>query len=132
MITLDQYFSGRPHTNQQSANAVDLLYRVNELLNMYMKETGEEVEVNMRTGSYISGVTEGGFRLQDCQQGAPLSSHKQGQGVDITDPYNHIDDWLTDFKLELCGLYREHPESTEKWCHLTTRAPASGHRTFRP
>lgn len=132
MIALNQYFGNRKPTEQQSLNAKDLLSKVNTLLYIYTKETGEDVEINKYTGTWISGLNEGGFRLPDCVQGAPQSSHKQAMGVDVYDPYNHIDDWLTDYKLEMNGLYREHPEATQKWCHLTTRAPASNNRTFRP
>jgi hypothetical protein len=132
MITVDQYFIGRKHTPDQATNALNLLSIVNPLLYEYTKQTGEEVEINKATGSVISGQTEGGFRLPDCPQGAPNSSHKQAMAVDVYDPYNHIDDWLTDEILERFGLYRENPSATKSWAHLTTRAPGSGKRTFLP
>jgi hypothetical protein len=52
--------------------------------------------------------------------------------VDIFDPYNHIDDWITRNVLLKFDLYREHPDCTENWLHLSTRAPKSGTRTFLP
>lgn len=132
MITTPQYFIGREHTEDQGTNALSLLSRVNPLLYEYTKQTGEEVEINKATGTIISGQTEGGFRLPDCPQGAPNSSHKQAMAVDIYDPYNHIDDWITDDILVKFGLYREHPSATQHWCHLTARAPKSGNRSFYP
>lgn len=132
MITTEQYFRGRPHSQDQAENALNLLSKVNPLLYEYTKHTGEEVEINKFTGNCISGLTEGGFRLPDCPQGALHSSHKEARAVDIYDPYNHIDDFITDEILERFGLYRESPDHTEHWCHLTTRAPSSGKRTFLP
>jgi hypothetical protein len=52
--------------------------------------------------------------------------------VDIYDPQNKLDDYLTDEILTKFDLYREAPESTLGWCHLGTRMPGSGHRTFKP
>ena len=76
MITLEQYFRGRPHTPVQEEAADDLLSRVNGLLSEYTAKTGKEVPVNPHTGSQISGLTEGGFRLSGCVQGKSESSHK--------------------------------------------------------
>lgn len=143
MITLDQYFIGRSHSAEQESSAVNMLSLVNALLARYATETGVEVQEHAHTNSMIapagsqgfdsvSGKTEGGFRLPDCPQGAPNSSHKQAKAVDVYDPDNAIDDWITDDILASAGLYREHPDSTPTWCHLTTRAPGSGHRTFYP
>ena len=137
MITAEQYFRGRPHTPEQAEAADDLLSRVNGLLGEYTAKTGKEVPVNPHTGSQISGLTEGGFRLSGCVQGKSESSHKilfppDKAGVDVTDPKNELDAWLTSFVLERHGLYREHPDHTINWCHLTTRPPKSGCRTFLP
>ena len=43
-----------------------------------------------------------------------------------------LDALITDGMLEFHGLYREHPDDTVNWCHLTDRAPKSGRRTFKP
>ena len=63
MITLEQYFIGREHSNQHTASAVELLASVNQLLAHYALEEGIELPINPHTGTLISGVTEGGFRL---------------------------------------------------------------------
>jgi len=52
--------------------------------------------------------------------------------VDVADGNGKLDETITDALLEAHGLYREHPEATPGWCHLTTRAPKSGRRTFYP
>ena len=135
-LTVVQYFGPwvkHPDaTDARKDNACVLVDPVNRLIARYEAETGRRIKINPATGSIISGQQFGGFRPQSCPQGAPDSSHKQGQGVDIYDPDNALDDWLTDAILTDAGLYREHPDSTQHWCHLTTRAPHSGRRTFLP
>ena len=135
-ITLAQYFIGRTHSTAQSTSANDLLNKVNALLYDYTLTTGNEVQINPATNSLISGVTEGGFRLPECTQGAPNSSHKQAQAVDIHDEDGELDKWITDKILAQYNLWREAPEATEGWAHLTTRPQASyittGRRTFFP
>ena len=135
MITFEEYFGQwldhADATSERQANARALLIAVNDLLNE-ARADGVVIQTNPATGSHISGQTLGGFRPQDCAQGAPTSSHKQGRGVDIYDPGNALDAWLDDDKLAAFGLYREHPSFTVGWTHLTDRAPGSGRRTFNP
>lgn len=132
MIFLSDYLGpwlGHPDaTNDMVANAEFLLEKVNRLLHAY----GKELPINPNTKTNISGQTFGGFRPQSCPQGSLGSSHKEGRGVDIYDPENDLDDWITDGILTAYHLYREAPDSTFHWCHLTDRAPKSGNRTFRP
>lgn len=132
MISLSDYFGpwlGHPDaTPDRVDNAEFLLEHVNRLLSAY----GKPLPINPNTKTNISGATFGGFRPQSCPQGAPGSSHKDGEGVDVYDPDNALDDWLTDGILAAYGLYREAPDATPGWCHLTRRAPKSGKRTFRP
>lgn len=136
MITIEEYVG--PHgctpdwTLARLDNAEHLLLQVNALLEDVTTRFALEPEVNPNTGSQVSGETFGGFRPQSCPQGAPNSSHKEGLGVDIYDPRNALDDVLNDTLLAQYQLYREHPNATLGWCHLTTRAPHSGNRTFLP
>ena len=54
--------------------------------------------------------------------------------VDIYDHGEHLDKWL-DAKPDALikyDLYREEPSATINWCHLGTRKPLSGKRTFKP
>ena len=144
MITQEQYFQAKPHTEAHAASADDLLKRRNALRGEWCEETSKECPVCPNTGTEISGSKrgqgDGGFRLMTAGTGRPNSSHKEARGVDDYDPQNEFDTWLDGFedgiggntKLETYGLYREHPDDTKGWCHLTTRRPGSGHRTFKP
>lgn len=145
-ISLEQYFAGKPHTEDHETLAIDLLDRVDRLC----AEASADPECAFdnptcpNTGSQVSGSKggsgDGGFRLDTATTGAGKSSHKEARGVDVYDHRNDLDGWLDRFedghggnsKLEEYGLYREAPGSTAHWCHLTTRAPHSGHRTFQP
>jgi len=137
MITLAQYFG--PHatcadrTPQTDVNATVLLGRVNALI-AEMQAAGIVFLRNSATGTQISGQTYGGFRPQACTQGAADSAHKQGQAVDLYDPYNEIDKWLllNPDALVCHDLYIEHPDATNGWSHWGTRAPKSGKRMFYP
>lgn len=145
MITSEQYF-GKPHSTQHFADAVDLLQRVNRLGDEAQAVGAFTWSVDPDTGSQISGRAggdgDGGFRTPSATTGDSSSSHRQGKGVDVYDPHNRLDAWLESFeandgsganrKLEEHGLYREDPKATHTWCHLTTRPPHSGKRTFQP
>jgi hypothetical protein len=54
--------------------------------------------------------------------------------VDLYDHDEAIDSYLDDHPeaLEKFDLYRESPDHTIGWCHLSPVPPASGHRTFVP
>lgn len=142
MIDIAEYFGPWRYTPDANpvvvANAEAFLPKVNALLARYEADTGNKVGCNpvtsnaMHSYDEVSGDKFGGFRPQWCPQGAANSSHKTGRGVDVFDPDNAIDDWLTDAMLEEYGLYREDPSKTHTWCHLTDRAPGSGKRTFLP
>jgi len=131
MITLEQYFGKLEHTSDHKANAELLLDRVNVMLADAVKN-GLILKINKNTGSYISGENWGGFRSADCKIGANHSAHKLGMAVDIYDPSNALDGWLDDIKLLKYDLYREHPEHTRFWLHVSTKSPKSGKRTFLP
>lgn len=135
MITPEQYFGAKPHTSAHADAAAFLLGHVNFLLAWARRLGFYRDEIDPDTGTRISGAKGGrgggGFRLLD-EVGAYLSSHKEARGIDIYDPFDMLDRWITDEILEAVGLYREHPDKTPGWVHLTTRAPGSGKRTFWP
>lgn len=131
MISLQDYFVSFEHSKEHEANAAELLKRVNALLEQFVKDGGA-LKKNPFTKSYISGSMYGGFRPQDCPIGAPKSAHKVAMAVDVFDPDNHLDSYLTDIVLLKFDLYREHPSKTEKWAHLSIKRPDSGKRTFYP
>jgi hypothetical protein len=136
VITPEQYFRGKPHTPEQTEACGELLLCVNSLLLEASRNGAYGYAVDIDTGTCISGsrggAGDGGFRLSDVVTGAAKSSHKEARAVDVYDPFNKLDEWLTDAVLFNHGLYREHPDATLGWCHLTTRAPGSKRRTFRP
>ena|SRR5690606_22041941 len=133
MITIAEYFGKWEiqKTPQFITSAEGLLFRVNRLLLAAVND-GVMLKKNPRTGSYVSGEQYGGFRPAECTIGAARSAHKQALAVDVYDPKNALDEWLTDARLEEHELYREHPDDTFGWCHLSTKAPGSGRRTFKP
>lgn len=142
MITIEQYFFNptkrvmKQHTGEQAAAADALLEKVNALLDRAEEEGVFERTNNPHTGCEISGslhgAGDGGFRAPDSGTGAAHSNHRIAHAVDVYDPGNKLDDWLTDEILAEFGLYREHPDSTDTWCHLQDVPPHSGHRTYLP
>lgn len=135
MITGEQYFQAKPRTPGHETAASDLLEKVNALID-WARLGGFKNPTCPNTGTQISGSKDGqgdgGFRLSTATTGKQGSSHKEGKGVDVYDPGNVLDHMITDEDLIHFELYREHPDSTPGWCHLTTRAPGSGKRTFYP
>jgi hypothetical protein len=136
MITLQDYFGKKQHPVEYNLNALTLLYRVNNLLGAFVTDTGEITVNNPKTGNQISGNKDGdgGYRLMTSATGSPNSAHKFAQAVDIYDIGNHLDKWLdaNPDALIKYDLYREAGVSTPGWCHLGTRKPLSGKRTFIP
>ncbi len=140
MITGDEYFGPwKDHpdaTEERRQNAILLLHACSALEYFALRD-GIEFPDNPHTGSGVSGKTYGGFRPQDCPQGAPQSSHKEGMAVDRYDPEDLIDKWCMAHSevgglLESCGIYIEHPSKTDGWSHWSTRRPKSGKRVFYP
>jgi hypothetical protein len=144
MITHGQYFRGKEHNDEHDEAANVLLTSVNALIEEAENAEAFTSHIDPDTGTQISGSRggsgDGGFRLHNAATGAPNSSHKEAKAVDVYDPDNALDDYLDRFedgkggnsKLEQYDLYREHPDATTGWCHLSTRPPRSGKRTFRP
>jgi len=140
MITLDHYFASRKThpeaTAERYAAADELLDRVNALLDRAYNEGIYHEDPDPDTGTCISGSRggcgDGGFRLSDSATGRMNSKHKSAHAIDVYDPDDFLDQWLTDALLEEFHLYREHPDKTPGWCHLQDLAPGSGKRTFWP
>ena len=125
MLTEPQYLMKRdgeyPITLQMRDNMDALLEAVNEL----EKEPGCPIEF----------VVSSGYRpkpYNDAAHGAPNSTHLVCAAVDIHDPNEELDHWITDAILEKFDLFREHPSKTVGWVHLTVKPPKSRKRTFLP
>jgi len=135
MISLNDYFGPwgdcDDATPERRQCAEIMLDKVNALL-LDAEAHGVELRINPDTETLVSGGQYGGFRPQACTIGASDSAHKEGRAVDVFDPVNALDNWISDAILEHHGLYREMPLATRWWCHLSDRAPDSGRRTFQP
>jgi hypothetical protein len=135
MITIAEYagkwIDHKDFNTERQNNASALLRQVNLLLNAAERD-GVELKTNPVTNSMLSGTQYGGFRPQSCPIGAPQSSHKLGMAIDVYDPQGLIDAWINDGILTQYQLYREAPAYTKGWCHLSTKPPKSGRRTFIP
>ena len=128
MISLADYWMGRDAkypqelTGEIEANALELLDRVNLLLQSF----GEERKVNS------------GWRPPEVNARTPgsaqKSKHMTGQAVDLADPDGDLDEWCMEnaSELERLQLWQEHPASTKNWCHLQSVPPKSGKRVFYP
>jgi len=125
MITKKEFLMGRdkeyPLTPEMDKNADELLLRICAL----EKEPGCPVPFKVGSG-YRPGV----YNVQ--AGGSPKSAHLVCQAIDLVDKENKIDNWLTDEILTKYDLYREHPDSTPRWTHLTIKPPKSKKRTFKP
>jgi hypothetical protein len=143
MFTLFDYIGihrNSPDWTPERQHNAQLLIAASTLLQMRLQSDGVHFHTNPKTGTTISGETYGGFRPQDCPQGAPNSAHKEGLAVDRYDPFNEIDDWLLAHEevLKELGIYIEHPtpsgtyRGTPYWSHWSIRAPGSKHHIFYP
>jgi hypothetical protein len=135
VISVTEYFR-KPASPAQREAAEDLLARVAALLFVAQAAGAYDNWINPHTACRISGSKDGdgdgGFRTPGSKTGAAKSAHRDAMGVDVYDPMDRLDAWITDETLENVGLYREHPAHTPGWAHLQTRAPGSGSRTFAP
>lgn len=114
MITLVEYFQGRDKeyvdelTGELIANAEITVKKVNELLSLF----GETRKVNSgwRPASVNASIPNA----------APKSKHITCQACDLDDPEGDLDLWCMEnqYKLEVCGLWQEHPSATKGWCHV--------------
>lgn len=123
LLTLDSYLMGRnlthkdEYSGQLEANALDLIKRVNNLLNdlridaIKVSSGWRPSAINARAG------------------GAKRSLHMQCKAVDLMDHDGLIKCAILSHpeKLLEYGLWMEHQDSTPGWCHLDT-----GVRSHRP
>lgn len=138
MISLKEYFGVKADnpeaTSVMKSNAAGLIRKVNALLTRAEQEGAYSWPIDPDTGTNISGskggAGDGGFRLSTSTTGAPKSTHKKAHAVDVYDPANILDNWITDAILEEFGLYRETPTKTPGWAHLQDTPPGSGDRTY--
>lgn len=135
MILTPHYFQ-KPHTPEQEKAAADLLASVNALCHEAQAAGAFDFGNDPDTGTPISGSQggdgDGGYRSPGTRTGAAGSAHRRALAVDVFDPGDKLDAWITDEKLEAYGLFRESPDWTKGWVHFQSVAPASGNRSFQP
>lgn len=128
MITVSDYLMGRDktypleYTETIKKNAQETVERVNRLLE-FLGET-RRVTSGWRP-SQVNKSTPGASRG---------SRHVTAEACDLEDKDGSMDAWcMANLEiLETLNLYLEHPDATPGWCHISTAAPASGNRVFRP
>lgn len=133
-------FMGSPDLDaRRIANIRNHLLPAVWALQKRLSENGLVFEINPKTGTAVSGTQYGGFRPQDCPEGAPHSNHKEGLAVDLFDPGHRIDGALLEAPglMEECGIWIEHPSVTivdagSGWSHWQCVPPRSGRRMFYP
>ena len=114
-------------TPEMKADSQDLLEKVNLLLMDFYKDYPDAA---------IRKVNSGYRRAEDNASagGSKKSKHMLCQAIDLSDSDEKLDRWLTLLpeKLIKYDLYREHPDHTKNWCHLSNIPPKSKKRTFFP
>jgi hypothetical protein len=141
-ITEEQYFAGYPDhpeiTEEIRENARTMLAKVNAQIAV-MEAAGYTFETNAHTtsphfGTLISGMGKGGWRPQDCPEGAPRSNHKRGKAVDLCDHVSGIDAYCDSngTAMRTAGLGREQTESTPNWSHWQDGPSGLGNWVFNP
>lgn len=104
-------------TAETLVSAQELLDKVNGLL-VEAEAHNVDLRTNPRTGTYVS---------------AGFSPDAAGaRTVDVFDPDDGLDSYVTDAILTAHDLYRQPPRQTPRFCRLTDRAPKSGKRTYLP
>lgn len=134
MITTTDYWMDRDKdfpnelTDVIRENASHTVSRVNLLLTVYKKDTGDSEPKLISSGWRPPQVNS------KTPNAAVRSKHMTGEAIDIADPEGELDQWCMDNldELERIGLYLEHPSATKNWCHLQIVAPKSGRRVFYP
>jgi hypothetical protein len=138
MISLEHYFG--PYwdkgedTPELRAAATRLLAAVNRVLEAALAD-GVALVPNPKTGSYVSGEGNGGFRDRRCRVGPATSKHRSAQAIDIYDPMRLFARWCLRNETRLRGLGiagMERPEWTPTWTHLQIVPVRSGTWCFVP
>lgn len=125
MITLTDYYMGRDRlypdelTAEVIANARITIERVNALLRR-AESDGIVVPVNPGTGCCVNS----GWRPAAVNAAIPgaarRSRHMTGEACDLNDPDGVLDQWClaNEAVLQELGLWLEHPDATDGWCHV--------------
>jgi len=137
-ITSAQYFLGKTPAPGHATNATWLLAAVNALLYEAAEDGAYDYDIDIDTNSQISGAHggrgDGGYRLPDSTTGAPSSTHREANAVDVYDPQRTLAAWCVanPDRLAAHGLWCEDFRWTPVWCHFQRVPPRSGKRIYIP
>ncbi len=138
LITLEDYFGpywGKGEdTPAMRAAAAQLIAAVNPALDAAIAD-GVALLLNPKTGSFVSGGGNGGFRDRRCTVGPPGSKHRSAHAIDIYDPLRLFARWClrNEARLREFGIAgMERPEWTPTWTHLQVLPVRSGTWCFVP
>lgn len=116
-------------TQDIQINAIETVFRVNELLTDYYRANPDAKRCGVNSGWRPPAVNR-------AAGGARLSNHMTGRAIDIGDADGRLDAWCLTPEgiaaLERHGLWMEHPDATPRWAHFQTVPPRSGRRHFYP
>ncbi len=129
ILTLTEYFMGRDATHAEELdealkeNARLIVARANELLRL-SGATHARVNSGWRPRSINAAIAHA----------SPRSRHLTCEAIDLGDVDGGLDTWCMHNldRLEVLGLWLEHPDATPGWCHVQTVPPRSGRRVFMP
>ncbi|MDA8108080.1 MAG: hypothetical protein M0015_05555 [Betaproteobacteria bacterium] len=138
LIALEDYFgpfwNHGEDTPETRAAATQLLVAVNRALEAAIAD-GVVLILNPKTGSYVSGEGNGGFRGRASPVGPPGSKHRSAHAIDIYDPLRLFACWClrNEARLRELGIAgMERPEWTPTWTHLQDLPVRSGTWCFVP
>ncbi len=126
LLTREEYLMGRdkdfPLTFEQARNLDKFLV----CIHAFQRASGLALDVT-------SGYRPAPINAR-VAGAAPKSRHIDCLACDFADPSGAIAYYCLDNLdvLERCGLFMEHPDHTDGWCHLQASRPASGKRVFKP
>lgn len=144
MITLTDYWMGRdkqyPPGNSTRQNAMDLLEKVNTLLDNAAAAGVKLTRMDQTTGTLVSSGYRPAAINDRTANSAKRSTHMTGQGIDVQDDQNQSFARFCLRNLDLLaelGLWMEDPRWTysfndDHWVHLQSIPPGSGVRVYRP
>jgi hypothetical protein len=119
-------------TDQEHENAQVLLIRINDFLDFAI-DIDPTIEQEICDDPVNSGWRSEAYN-KTLKGAAKNSAHFTFQAKDLRDPHGKLDRIVIaniPF-MQRVGLYVEHPRYTKGWCHLSSRAPASGNIIYIP
>lgn len=121
MLNIRDYFGKHKPSDEELKQAQILIAKVSNILSLFGEDRAQTS--GFRSPTYNKQIG-----------GSPNSAHCFAKAIDVVDKDGSLGKWLLQNEHHIIDLdlYAEHPDYTKGWCHLTTRAPKSGLRFFKP